>query len=516
MVQANGQPRFLLRDVPPVAIVESLELEEPRVYFGETYEPGRPVIVKTGSEPQEVDFPLPGEGTDYNEYQGDAGVVLDNIFKRIAFALRYRDLNLLISGEIRPDSAVLVERNVLSIIDQVAPFLVADTDPYPVVNNGRILWVVDLYTVSSQYPYSSPVDISAINRLNRGSDIDLGTNYLRNSVKAVVDAYNGEATFYLVDDSDPLVAAWADTYDGLFASMDELPEGLERHLRYPQDLFRIQSNVYLEYHVRSEGELFTGNDAWSLPVDPSTISRDEQGGVNLLNGDRFSTQNGAWDFLDDILPYYVLTNLPGEENLSYLLLQPFTPKDKKNMSSFLVADSTPGTYGRLIDFRMPQGELVDGTEQVGQRIEQDAEISQQFTLWDSQGSEVIKGDLLVIPIEESLLYIQPIFLEAEGGGFPEFRRVAVVYGDQVEWDDTLDGALGLVFGSNDDDGDGDGGGGEVPDGETIEELVVQARQAFTNAEAALATGDLAGYQRWINEAERLLGEIEMILAGANG
>ena len=516
VVQANGQPRFLLRDVPPVAIVESLELEEPRVYFGETYEPGRPVIVKTGSEPQEVDFPLPGEGTDYNEYQGDAGVVLDNIFKRIAFALRYRDLNLLISGEIRPDSAVLVERNVLSIIDHVAPFLVADTDPYPVVNNGRILWVVDLYTVSSQYPYSSPVDISAINRLNRGSDIDLGTNYLRNSVKAVVDAYNGEATFYLVDDSDPLVAAWADTYDGLFASMDELPEGLERHLRYPQDLFRIQSNVYLEYHVRSEGELFTGNDAWSLPVDPSTISRDEQGGVNLLNGDRFSTQNGAWDFLDDILPYYVLTNLPGEENLSYLLLQPFTPKDKKNMSSFLVADSTPGTYGRLIDFRMPQGELVDGTEQVGQRIEQDAEISQQFTLWDSQGSEVIKGDLLVIPIEESLLYIQPIFLEAEGGGFPEFRRVAVVYGDQVEWDDTLDGALGLVFGSNGDDGDGDGGGGEVPDGETIEELVVQARQAFTNAEAALATGDLAGYQRWINEAERLLGEIEMILAGANG
>ncbi len=508
VVESNGQPRFLLKDVPPQAEVAGLELQEPRVYFGETYTEGRPVYVKTGTSPQEVDVPLPGEGTDYNEYQGDAGVILDNIFKKIAFALRYRDLNLLISGEIRPDSAVLVERNVMSIAQNVAPFLLPDTDPYPVIVNGRILWVLDLYTVSSMYPYSSPLEIQDVARLDRSTDVSLGTNYIRNSVKAVVDAYQGDITFYLADEADPLVAAWARTYDGLFAPMSEMPEGLEEHLRYPQDLFRMQTEIYLEYHVASESELITGNDAWSLPVDPSTITRNEQGGINLLIGDRFTAEN-TFNPIDDILPYYVLTKLPGEDDLSYLLLQPFTPASKKNMSSFLVADSTPGRYGRLIDYRMPQGELVDGTEQVGQRIEQDADISQQFTLWDSQGSQVIKGDLLVIPIEESLLYIQPIFLQAEGGGFPEFRRVAVVFGERVEWADTLDGALSLVFGTAT-EGDGD----PIPDGETIEELVLQASSAFANAEAALAAGDLAGYQRWVEEAERLVGEIEAILEGA--
>lgn len=513
VVESNGQPRFLLKDVPPQAVLESLEVTQPRVYYGETYEPGRPVIVKTGSEPQEVDFPLPGEGTDYNEFDGDAGVVLDNIFKKLAFALRYRDLNLLISSQVRPDSAVLVERNVRAIVEEVAPFLVADTDPYPVIVNGELLWVLDLYTASSDFPYSQPLRADAINRLSRTSDLRVGTNYLRNSVKAIVDSYDGETTFYLVDPSDPLASAWAKTYPGLFESFDQLPDGMEEHLRYPQDLFRVQSTMYLEYHVGSEGELFTGNDAWSLPVDPSTIARDDQGGINLLFGDRINAQTGQWNFLDDILPYYVLTKLPNEEDLSYLLLQPFTPAEKKNMSSFLVADSTPGRYGRLIDFRMPQGELVDGTEQVGQRIEQDAEISQQFTLWDSQGSMVIKGDLIVIPIEESILYIQPIFLEAEGGGFPEFRRVAVVFGERVEWDDTLDGALARVFGAREDPGDDPDDPG-LPDGETIEELISQASTAFTNAQNALAAGDLAGYQRWVDEAQRVIGEIESLLGGS--
>jgi uncharacterized membrane protein (UPF0182 family) len=512
VVESNGQPRYLLQDVPPEASVPSFELDEPRVYFGETYLPGRPVIVRTGQVPQEVDFPLPGGATDYNEYQGDAGVVLDNIFKKIAFALRYRDLNLLISGEIRPDSAVLVERNIRSIAEKVAPFLVTDTDVYPVILDGRILWVLDMYTVSSQFPYATPLTDVAIDRLNRTSEISPGTNYIRNSVKAVVDAYDGDITFYVADPGDPVISTWADTYEGLFAPMDEMPEGLESHLRYPQDIFRLQSTVYLEYHVQTEGELFTGNDAWSLPIDPSTISRDAEGGVNLLKGDSFQPQTGQWTFLDGLLPYYLLTSLPGEEDLSYLLLQPFTPLERRNMSGFLVADSTPGTYGRLIDFRMPQGELVDGTEQVGQRIEQDAEISQQFTLWDSIGSEVIKGDLLVVPIEESVLYVQPIFLQAEGGGFPEFRRVAVVFGDRVEWADTLDGALSLVFDAPIGGEDPDEVDDDIPDAETVAGLVEQAAEAFANADAALAAGDLAQYQRWVNEAERLVGEIEAILS----
>ncbi|HSO50802.1 MAG TPA: UPF0182 family protein, partial [Acidimicrobiia bacterium] len=515
VVADDGQPRFLLSDVPPVAAVEDFELTEPRVYFGETYQEGRPIIVKTGDEPQEVDFPLADEGTAYNEYAGEAGVELNSIWKRLAFAFRYRDLNLFISGEVRADSRVLVERNVGHILEAVAPFLHLDTDPYPVILDGKILWVVDLYTTSSWYPYSQPLENAAIGRLAQSSQLRRGLNYMRNSVKAVVDSHDGHVTFYLVDPDDPLAVAWSEAFPGLFTPASEMPEGLEEHLRYPQDLFRVQGQLYLEYHVNDANELFSGNDAWSLPLDPATISRDSAslGGSELLFGDVRDPTTAELRYRAEILPYYLLTKLPGEEDLSYLLLQPFTPSSRRNMSSFLVADSTPGRYGRLIDFRMPQGDFVDGTEQVGQRIDQDGDISEQFTLWDNQGSTVIKGDMLVIPIEDALLYIQPIFLEAEGGGIPEFRRVIVVYGDQVEWAETLDLALAQVF--------GEGTGGEPvepeptpPGGETVAELLAEAVAAFRQADEALTAGDLAGYQRWVNEAERLIDEAQAILESA--
>lgn len=509
VVQPDGQPNFLLKDVPPVESVPGLKLLEPRVYFGETYTPGRPVIVKTGSQPQEIDIPLE-VGTQYNEYAGDAGVPIDNLFKRIAFAFRYRDLNLLISSQIRSDSRVLVERNVRAIVDEVAPFLEADADPYPVILDGRIIWVLDMYTTSSSYPYSQPLDQAALSRVTLASDLAPGTNYMRNSVKAVVDAQNGDVSFYLFDPTDPVARAWSETYPGLFEDAAAMPAGLDRHLRYPQDFFRLQSHLYLEYHVTDEAQLFSGNDAWSLPGDPSTIDRS---GDERLVGDVIGLDPSP---LAQMLPYYLLTELPGEEDLSYLLLQPFTPRDRRNMVGFLVADSTPGRYGRLIELRMPQGRLVDGTEQAGQRIEQDAEISQQLSLWRGEGSDVIKGDMLVVPIEESVLYFQPIFLEEEGGAFPEFRRIAVVYSDRVEWADSIDGALELVFGESTGEVDGDDTVIEPPTGdETLEELVAEANTAFANANAALRGGDLAEYQRWVEEAERILSEIEALLASTS-
>jgi uncharacterized protein len=511
VVQEDGQPQFLLQDVPPVASVDQLQLDQPRVYFGETYDPGEPVIVDTGDEPQEIDFPDQGqEGTAYNSYDGAAGVRLSSIWERIAFAFRYRDLNLLISGEIRPESKVLVERNIRQIVANLAPFLHADTDPYPVIMDGRILWVLDLYTASTHYPYSQPITRSAVGRLAESSSLQPGINYMRNSVKAVIDAYDGDVTFYLNDPTDPLAQAWDQVYPGMLKPASEMPDGLAEHLRYPQDMFRVQGELYREYHVTDFSELFSGNDAWSLPADPSTISRGSAGS-ELLQGDALPAQGGLPAYRDEILPYYLLTTVPGETDLSYLLLQPFTPRDKKNMASFLVADSTPGRYGRLIDFRMPQGELVDGTEQVGQRIEQDPTISEQFTLWDNQGSRVIKGDMLVVPIETSVVYVQPIFLEAEGGGFPEFQRVIVVYGDQVEWSSTLEGALDLVF------GDGTGEPSEpqpTPGGSTAEELLDQAADAFANADTALRDGDLSEYQRWVDEAQRLMEEARNAIAGA--
>jgi hypothetical protein len=508
VVQDDGQPVFLLKDVPPVASVDTLELEEPRVYFGETYAPGRPVIVRTGSQPQEIDIPLP-TGTQFNEYDGDAGVVLDNLFKRVAFAFRYRDLNLLISNQIRSDSRVLVERNVRQIVDEVAPFLDADADPYPVILDGDIKWVLDMYTTTSFYPYSQPIDIDAENRLALRSGLNLGTNYLRNSVKAVIDASNGDVTFYVFDSDDPIINAWVEIHPDLFRDAAEMPEGIENHLRYPQDLFRVQSQVYLRYHVTQESQLFSGNDDWSFPGDPSEPIRT---GLDQLHGE---VRPAATPFVPQLMPYYLLTELPGEEQLSYLLLQPFNPRARRNMVAFLVADSTPGSYGRLIDFRMPEGELVDGAEQAGQRIEQDAEIAQQLSLWRGEGSDVIKGDLLIVPIEDSMVYLQPIFLEEEGGAFPEFRRVAVVYSDRVEWDDSLSGALELVFGIAEDDGEGDGGGdgddGGAPDqpagDATLEELIAEAEAAFDAAEAALRAGDLAGYQESVQEAQRILDEI---------
>ncbi len=513
VVAEDGQPSFLLSDVPPKAVVPDFELDEPRVYFGETYQEGRPIIVKTGDDPQEIDFPLADEGTAYNEYDGEAGVELSNFWKQIAFAFRYRDLNLLISDEVRNDSRVLVERNVRHILEDVAPFLEVDADPYPVIIDGDILWVLDLYTTSSWYPYAQPLTNAAIGRLARSSDLRSGINYMRNSVKAVVDANDGHVTFYLVDPEDPLARAWSEAFPGLFSPGSEMPEDLVEHLRYPQDLFRVQSQLYLDYHVTDANELFSRNDAWSLPIDPSTISRDGSPGSELLYGDmRDAGTNVVSTYRAEMLPYYLLTKLPGEEDLSYLLLQPFSPKDRRNLSSFLVADSTPGRYGRLVDFRMPQGDFVDGTEQVGQRIDQDGTISEQFTLWDNQGSKVIKGDLLVVPIEDALMYIQPIFLEAEGGGIPEFRRVIVVYGDQVEWGETLDGALELVFGAGTGNGTAEPPTGPV--GESVDELLDLAAAAFARAEEALIDGDLAGYQQAVDEAEQLIEEARALIAGA--
>lgn len=495
-VQPDGQPRFLLRDIPPVAAVPVLDLDRPQIYFGETYDPGRPVVVRTGAFPQEI------SGTGLHEFDGDAGVEISSFWRRLAFAVRYRDINLLISGEIRRDSRVLVERNVRAIVDQIAPFLTSDADPYPVILDGEVLWVLDMYTTTDHYPYSEPVTELARLRLPVGSAMSSGTNYIRNSVKAVISADNGDITFYVADVSDPIIRAWTRTYPTLFTPIEQLPEGLVGHLRYPQDLFRLQSYLYLEYHVAHPVDLFTGNDAWSFPDDPSTP--DQRIGDARIRADL--PQMGDNPVRRQFLPYYLLTELPGDEDLSYLLLQPFNPRARQNMVGFLVADSTPGRYGRLIDYRMPPGRLVDGAGQIGRRIEQDGDIAQQLTLWQGAGATVIKGDLLVVPIEDSVVYFQPIYLEESGGAFPEFRRVVVVYGDRIEWAASLDRALELVFGAGSGPTDPDPSEGD------LNSLIAEAVFAINNAQGALARGDLAEYQRWNEEAARIIREIEELLA----
>ena len=520
VVAVDGQPEFLLRDIPPETTEPLLQLTQPRIYFGETYERGRPVIVGSGTVQQEIDYPATEEGgggaadNRTNSYDGEAGVELSGILRRLAFALRYGDLNILISSQINPDSRVLMQRNVQSRVEQVAPFLVADADVYSVVLDGRIIWVVDMYAISGDYPYSQPIGVGLRGfdtaRLSSVSQLPLsGFNYIRNSVKATVDAFDGTIRLYVVDESDPLVAAWRRVYPDLFTDASEIPPGLHEHFRYPQDLFKIQSELYLDYHMVDVTQFFQRNDAWSIPPDPSTIRR-----IELLRGDRISLDGFSINYDTEMLPYYLLMTIPGEDDTSYVLLQPYNPLEKPNMSAFLLADSTPERYGRLIDYRMPQGSLVEGTGQVGNRIDQDDEISQQFTLWRGQGSSVVLGDMLVVPVDESVLYVQPVYLEAESGGLPEFRRVVVVHGDDIEWDNTLEGALVKIFGSDDrsapapapeDREEGvDETDEQVPLSSAVIELLSRASDAFEGANEALVKGDLAEYQRLIDEAARLV------------
>jgi uncharacterized protein len=501
-VEADGQPSLLVKDVPPVADFPELDLEQSRIYFGESYDPDKPVIVRTGDFPQEVDLPV-GQLNNFNEYDGQAGVEIGSFLRRLAFALRYRDLNILISSQLRDDSRILQVRNINAMLDKAAPFLRADGDPYPVLTDGRVMWVVDLYTISDKYPYSQPVTTADTARLVQDSGLPrAGFNYIRNSVKASIDAFDGTIRLHVVDPTDPVVTAWRNVYPDLFTD-DPVPEVLEEHFRYPQDLFKIQSEKYLDYHVEEVGDFFRRSDTWSIPRDPSTIDRDSG---SLLWGDTL-TADGRVALLDRFLPNYLLVNLPGEgDELSYVIMQPFTPQNKLNMSSFLAGDATPGRYGRLIDFRLPTGSLVEGTGQVGDRINQDPDIAQQLTLWDQEGSNVLFGDMLVVPVEESLLYVMPVYLAAEaGGGLPEFRRVIVVFGDRIRWGATFDDALDQIFGDAsapterpDDDLP------STEDDQTIQELLEEASVTFERARVALRNGNLAEYQRLFEQAEEIV------------
>ncbi|HSJ29286.1 MAG TPA: UPF0182 family protein, partial [Acidimicrobiia bacterium] len=502
-VESDGQPQLLVRDVPPVTDFPELTLEQSRIYFGESYDPNKPVIVRTGDFPQEVDLPV-GQLNNFNEYDGEAGVEIGGFLRRLAYALRYRDLNILISSQLRDDSRILQTRNIEAMLERVAPFLRADADPYPVFMDGRVMWVIDMYTISDKYPYSQPVTTNDTLRLAQDSGLPrAGFNYIRNSVKASIDAFDGTIKLYIVDPGDPVVSAWQRVYPDLFTD-EPVPPTLEEHFRYPQDLFKIQSEKYLDYHVIETGDFFRRSDAWSIPRDPSTVDRNSG---SLLWGDGL-TADGRTVLLDRFLPNYLLVNLPGEEDLSYVIMQPFTPQNKLNMSAFLVGDATPGRYGRLIDFRLPSGTLVEGTGQVGDRINQDAEIAQQLTLWDQEGSNVLFGDMLVVPIEESILYVMPVYLAASnvGGGLPEFRRVITVFGDRIRWDSTLDGALAQVFGESVPDPTPPDSG-ELPEdeeGRSLDELLAAASERFEQARERLRSGDLAGYQRLLEEAEDLV------------
>ena len=431
-VASQGQPDFYVKGVPATTTVAELEVEQPRIYFGESADSVEYVVVNSLQD--EVDYPLSTEGQSvaYTNYSGDGGVGIGSFFRRLGFALRYSELNLLISNQLSDDSKLIMERNIVSRVKKAAPFLYTDNDPYLALIDGNLFWIIDMYTVSDKYPYAQPADTR---RINENSGLPVNFNYLRNSVKAVVNAYDGTMNFYVVDENDPIMTAYNDIFPDLFSPKSEMSSELLDHIRYPEDLFTIQSDMYRDYHMTDPRVFYADEDPWVIPSDSSTTPR-----VATLRGE--FTEIG----FKPMLPYYLLMSLPGETDLSYLIFQPFNPENRPNMQSFLVADADPENYGQLIDFRLPKGEFVDGPSQVATRINQDPDISQIFTLLDQQGSSVIKGNLFVVPINQSILYYQPIYLQGEQNPLPEFKFVVVVFQDRIIMSETLSEALASIFG----------------------------------------------------------------------
>ena len=513
-VTTQGQPDFLVKDIPPVNLSDdpSLTIEQPRIYFSDHAETD---YVIAGTSQQEVDFPIGSSGADVatNSYDGTGGVELGGFFERAAWALRFGNLDTLISDRLDSDSKVLLERNLRSRINRVAPFLYGDADPYIVIADGRLKWVMDLYTITDRYPYSAPANTA---RLNAGEGLPNRFNYIRNSVKAVVDAYDGTIDLYVIDPEDPVIQANESIFPGVFRPGSELPPEVIEHFRYPEDLFRVQTDQYQLYHMTNPDQFFTVSDPWQIARDPSTSPRP------ALRG-RFV--DSAGQEFNPMLPYYLLMKLPGEDRPSFLLMQPFTPRGRPNMVSFMVAKSGPlEEYGRIIEYGLPSDSQIDGPGQVGNFVNQDPEISAEFTLLGQGGSRVIQGNMLVIPIEESLLYVQPIYIsandEASSTGIPEFKKVVVSFNGQIEMRDSLSEALTAVFGVPDGNGrdPDDGGTTEAPTGtleEQIVELLARADQAFIDAETAIQDGDLVLWAQKIEEAQAAVEEATRLLMAAN-
>ena len=397
-VTQEGLPVLFIQDLPPTSSVD-LTVDQPSIYFGELS--NGYVIVNTDTD--EFHYPE-GDDNVSTRYDGTGGVALSSMFRRLLFAARFRDYEILVASQLGDDSLIVYHRNIMDRVTTIAPFLRYDTDPYLVIADGRLVWMLDAYTLSSQYPYATP----ATN----------GINYIRNAVKIVVDAYDGTTTFYLAAAEEPMARTLQAIFPDFLRPLDEMPDTLRRHIRYPEGLFTLQTAIYSTYHMSNPEVFYNREDQWEVPV---------------IDGEQMQ-------------PHYTIMRLPGEPRAEFIQMLPFTPRGKNNLAAWMVARSDGEHYGKMMVFQFPKQKVVFGPSQVVARINQDQEISPQITLWNQQGSEVIQGTLLVIPIEEALLYVRPLYLRASGGRIPELRRVIVAYQNQIVMEETLDAALHRLFG----------------------------------------------------------------------
>lgn len=487
-VAEEGRPQLLLQDVPPRG---EPQITRPEIYFGTR--PSDYAIIRTTEA--EFDYPKGDENVEAR-HAGGAGVRIGGLLSRLAFAIRLRDTNLLITGAIREDSELLWRRTVRERVQRIAPFLLQDADPYAVVADGQIYWMVDAYTHTATYPYSQPIFWQPGR---------LWLNYIRNSVKIVVNAYDGSIQFYVADPNDPIIQTYQRVFPELFRPLSEMPQSLRAHIRYPEDLFKIQADRYLTFHMQDPTVFYNREDSWVVATE------------------KVGSQGQAVD----VEPYYVVMRMPGESREEFLLMQPFTPVGRTNMIAWLAARSDEPNYGKLVVYKYPKERLVFGPFQLEGRIDQDPTISAQFALWSQAGTQVIRGNLLVIPIGASNLYVEPIYLQAQNGPIPELKRVVVSTGSRVVMEPTLEEALAKLFnlppatvpsvGSTASSAQGATAQGAAPaagqaTGQAVPgsaasaptaelaSIIQSANIHYTRAQEALRTGDWARY----GEEQRLL------------
>lgn len=466
-VTSSGQPDVLIGNIPPESTVEEIQITRPEIYFGELS--NEYIIVNT----DEMEFDYPDGATNkYTQYEGTAGIKM-NFFNRLVFAVREGSMKLLVSSNIDSDSKIIINRNVMARVQKIMPQLSYENDPYLVTDNGKLYWMVDAYTESSLYPYSEPFDGN--------------TNYIRNSVKVVVDAYNGDVKFYIVDENDPIAKTMQKIYPTLFRSFDEMPEGLQAHIRYPNYLFQIQASVYSRYHMEDVGVFYQKEDLWDI--------------ANEIYG----TEKVQ------MTPNYYIAKLPGETSAEFFNSIPFTPRSKQNMTALMVARNDGENYGQLILYQFPKSKTVYGPEQIEAQIDQNTEISKEFSLWSSNGTSYRRGNMFVIPINTSLLYVEPVYLEATNSSIPEVKRIIMAYGDKIAYEETLADCLTSLFGGDAEKGvDNESSPvSDEKDSQTLStrQLAKLASQAFEDAQNAQKNGDWAGYGKYLDKLEEYLNQL---------
>ncbi len=454
----QGLPALLVKDIPPEST--QFPINRPEIYFGEMTK--NYVIVNTKQE--EFDYPQGNENM-YTTYALDSGVVLDTYFKKLAMAIRFGTPKILLSNDITRESRILFDRDINLMAVKLASFLSFDKDPYLVVTGDGLKWILDGYTASKKYPYSTPHS---------------GINYVRNPVKVVIDAYSGEADLYIVDEKDPIIATYLKIFPSLFKEFQTMPPEIKAHLRYPEDMFTIQANVYSRYHMKDPRVFYNLEDMWNVPNE-------------LYEAKRIK-----------MTPYYIIMRLPGEEREEFILMLPFTPRNKDNMIAWMYARSDPEVYGELGVFKFPKKELIFGPSQIEARIDQDESISEQLTLWGQVGSRVIRGNLLVIPVENSILYVEPLYLLAEQSQLPELKRVIVAYGDRIVMKEDLGSALAEIFGEAETIAPPDTGEIEGPE----PGLPTKALEHYNKALDALKTGDWKQFGEELNLLEDALKKLK--------